>query len=98
MLRMDDLETLGVSTQTLAEEAVRAGRLDEAIALVDYYHQEMRIMHDILITWLTDIVRYIIAGSGGGEWAGPVSLKPAVMTAIALARALIEFSTACRTD
>ena len=32
-------------------------------------------MHDILITWLTDIVRYIIARNGGGEWAGPLSLK-----------------------
>ena len=74
-LRMDDLETLGTSTQTLAEEAIQAGRVDEAVALVDYFHQEMRIMHDILITWLTDIVRYIIVRNGGGKWAGPLSLK-----------------------
>jgi hypothetical protein len=72
---MDDLETLGISTQTLAEEAIQAGRVDEAVALVDYFHQEMRIMHDILVTWLIDIVRYIIARDGGGEWAGPVSVK-----------------------
>jgi hypothetical protein len=72
---MDDLETLGVSTQTMAEEAIQAGRVDEAVALVDYFHQEMRIMHDILITWLTDIVRYIIARNGREERAGPVSLK-----------------------
>jgi hypothetical protein len=32
-------------------------------------------MHDILITWLTDIVRYILARTGGEERAGPVSLK-----------------------
>ena len=74
VLRMDDLETLGVSTQTLAEEAIQAGRVDEAITLVDYFHQEMRIMHDILITWLTDIVRYILARDGGEERADRVSL------------------------
>ncbi len=72
-LRVDDLETLGVSTQTLAEEAIRAGRLDEAIALVDYFHQEMRIMHTIMRTWLTDITRYIIARGGPSEHAGELS-------------------------
>ncbi len=64
MLRVDDLETLGISTQTLAEEAIAAGRTEEARALVDYLHQEMRIMHDILVTWLRDIVRYILAHKG----------------------------------
>lgn len=73
MLRLDDLDTLGVSSQTLAEEAVQTGRVDEALALVDYFHQEMRIMHDILITWLTDIERYIIAHSGTPEQANQVS-------------------------
>jgi hypothetical protein len=75
MLRMDDLDSLGVSTQTLAEDAIQAGRLDEALALVDYFHQEMRIMHDILITWLTDIVRYIVAHSGPSEQANQVSTQ-----------------------
>ena len=73
MLRVDDLETLGVSTQTLAEEAIRAGRVEEAIALVDYFHQEMRIMHTIMRTWLTDIVRYIIARGGPSANAGELS-------------------------
>ena len=64
VLRVDDLETLGVSTQTLAEEAMASGRAEEACALVDYFHQEMRIMHDILVTWLRDIMRYILAHKG----------------------------------
>lgn len=64
LLRVDDLETLGVSTQTLAEEAIASGRSEEACALVDYFHQEMRIMHDILVTWLRDIMRYILAHKG----------------------------------
>ena len=72
-LRLDDLDTLGVSSQTLAEAAIEAGRIDEAIALVDYFHQEMRIMHHIMITWLTDISRYIIQRGGQAGSAGPVA-------------------------
>ena len=72
MLRVDDLETLGVSTQTLAEEAIQAGRVDEAIALVDYFHQEMRTMHTIMRTWLTDITRYIIARGSGADDPGQI--------------------------
>ncbi len=68
-LRVDDFETLGVSTQTLAEQAILAGRSDEAVALVDYFHQEMRIMHNIMVTWLTDISRYIIARGGPSDHA-----------------------------
>ena len=64
MLRMDEPETLGVSTQTLAEAAIGAGRIDEASALVDYFHQEMQIMRHIMITWLTDISRYLIRRGG----------------------------------
>ncbi len=73
-LRVDDLDTLGVSTQTLAEEAIRASRAEEAIALVDYFHQEMRIMHTIMRTWLTDITRYIIARGGPSDNAGELSV------------------------
>ena len=73
MLRVDDLDTLGVSTQTLAEEAIRAGRVDDAAALVDYFHQEMRIMHTIMRTWLTDITRYIIARGGPSDNAGELA-------------------------
>ncbi len=67
MLRVDDLDTLRVSTQTLAEEAIYAGRSGEAAALVDYFYQEMRLMHNILITWLTDITRYILARDGANS-------------------------------
>ncbi len=73
MLRLDDIDTLGIATQTLAEDAIREGRADEALALVDYYHQEMRIMHDIMITWLTDINRYLIARSAETNQASLLS-------------------------
>jgi hypothetical protein len=72
ILRVDDLETLGISTQTLAEGAIQAGRVDEAIALVDYFHQEMRTMHTIMHTWLTDITRTIIDRSTGADDHGRI--------------------------
>jgi hypothetical protein len=67
VIRLDDLDTLGISTQTLAEEAIDEGPFEEAIALVDYFHQEMRIMHQILVTWLTDIVGYLLEREGVQE-------------------------------
>ena len=67
MLRLDDFATLGVSSQTLAEEAIWAGEIEKAVALVDYFHQEMRIMHGILTTWLADIIRYIVQHGGPTE-------------------------------
>ena len=73
MLRLDDLDTLGVSSQSLAEAAIEAGRTAEASALVDYFHQEMRIMHDIMITWLTDLSRYIIQRGGQANNAGELA-------------------------
>jgi len=63
-LRMDEIDTLGTSSQTLAEDAMRAGRLDEAAVLVSYFLKEMQIMHGILTTWVQDIMRFILEKSG----------------------------------
>jgi hypothetical protein len=63
-LRLDDLSTLGVSTQTLAEEAIARGDWEQARGLVDYFYEEMRIMHGILTTWIRDILRYVVEHSG----------------------------------
>jgi hypothetical protein len=82
-IRQDGLETLGVSTQTLAEDALRAGRWDLAAELVEYYAGEIRTMNGILFTWLADIVDYRVARSmgampgersSGGEW--PAAVEP----------------------
>jgi hypothetical protein len=69
VIRVDDLDTLGVSTQTLAEEAIAGGRWDEAASLVDYFYDEMRIMHGILTVWIKDILRYIVARASGARSA-----------------------------
>ena len=67
LIRVDDLETLGLSTQTLAEEAIGWGDWEQAQALVDYFYDEMRIMHGILTTWIRDILRYIVEHSGADD-------------------------------
>lgn len=66
-IRLDDLDTLGTSTQTLAEEAL--ARKDWALAreLIAYFYDEMRIMHGILTTWIRDILRYIVEHSGADD-------------------------------
>jgi hypothetical protein len=55
-IRQDGLDTLGISTQTLAEDAIRAGRWEVAADLADYMSSELRIMNDVLFVWLADIL------------------------------------------
>ncbi|HEY8476808.1 MAG TPA: hypothetical protein VIN09_08075 [Chloroflexota bacterium] len=59
VIRMEDPPELGVATQTLVEEAVRQGRADEAVALLDYMRQEFVIMNDILAVWVQDTLEYL---------------------------------------
>jgi hypothetical protein len=74
-IRLDDIDTIGVSTFSMLEGLIREGRRDGAMALADYYHRELRIMHDILMTWTQDIIRFMVARDAGvgNEIAGPVS-------------------------
>ncbi|MFC1465779.1 MAG: hypothetical protein ACFLMY_13140 [Candidatus Brachytrichaceae bacterium NZ_4S206] len=60
VIRMDDIDTIGRSTYAMLEDAFTAGRTEEALALSDYYLKELRIMHDILMTWAQDIIRFMI--------------------------------------
>ncbi len=72
-LRLDDISSIGVSSQTLAEEAILARRDEEAVTIINYFLREMQIMHSILTTWIRDIIRYIMEKSGalpGMEVAG----------------------------
>ncbi|MDO8567753.1 MAG: hypothetical protein Q7R57_03445 [Dehalococcoidales bacterium] len=48
IIRKDSLAELGVSTWTKTSAAIQAGRLAEAIALVDYNWEEGRRVHDIM--------------------------------------------------
>ena len=74
--RLDDIETIGVSTYALLERLIQEGEAVQADALADYYHKELRIMHNILMTWGQDIVRFLVARDTGADntIAGPVSM------------------------
>lgn len=67
VLRLDDIDVIGVSSQTLAEEAIAEGRLPLAADLIRYDHTEMRIMHNIMRTWVQDTIRYIVVKSGSSD-------------------------------
>ncbi len=64
LIRQDDPSTLGTSTQTLAEEAIREGRTEDGITLVAYFRQEMQTMHNIMMVWIKDILRQLLAREG----------------------------------
>ncbi|MBZ0287564.1 MAG: hypothetical protein K8I30_08110, partial [Anaerolineae bacterium] len=63
-LRLDTIDTIGIASQTLAEDAILAGRSEEAVTLVNYFLREMQIMHRIMWTWIEDIIRFILEKSG----------------------------------
>ena len=67
VMRMDDIDTIGVSTFTMLENAFQSGHTAETLALADYYLKELRIMHDILMTWAQDIIRFMIRHDTGAE-------------------------------
>lgn len=66
-IRQDGIGTLGISTQTLAEDALRDGRWDLAAELGEYFAAEIAIMNDVLFVWLADILDYRMARSGPVE-------------------------------
>lgn len=63
-LRLDRIETIGTSTQTLAEEALADGQDEAFVTYLNYFLREMQIMHGILTTWIEDIARFILEKSG----------------------------------
>jgi hypothetical protein len=67
VLRLDAIETLGVSSQTLASAAIAEGQMALAANLVRYYHSEMCIMHNIMRTWIQDTIHHIVVKSGSAD-------------------------------
>jgi hypothetical protein len=66
-IRQDDISTLGTSTQTLAEGALREGRWDLAAEHCEYFASEIAIMNEVLFVWLADILDYRLARAGHAE-------------------------------
>lgn len=55
-IRTDGLETLGISTQTLAERHIDAAQWSLAADLAEYFLDEMTRANEALLTWLTVIL------------------------------------------
>jgi len=81
MIRMDDISTIGRSTYAMLEDAIQARNIEEALALSEYYHRELRIMHDILMTWAQDIIRFMIVQDARAPEAVGQTLSSAICKA-----------------
>jgi len=73
-IRTDGPGTLGVSTQTLAEQALRRGDLDVAADLVRYFCEEMTRIDEAVLTWLVEILAARTSALGPGREAALVVL------------------------
>ena len=67
IIRKDDLSELGVSTWTKIEEAIQAGRTQEALDLVDYLKIEGKRVHDLLCDAFWGFETYIADNFGEEE-------------------------------
>jgi len=66
-VRQDDWDELGTATPTLIEQAVDAGRTDEAKALARYTVPEGKALHDLFCDWLWDLFTRIARRHGEDE-------------------------------
>ncbi len=68
-IREDKLTDLGVPTATLACEAVKAGRTEEALELIEYGSFEAKKMHDASVSVIDDFLGYLARRFGEEEIA-----------------------------
>lgn len=59
-LRIEDIDTVGISTQTLAERAVEAGEWAQASELAAYAYSEMQSMDRIMTSWISQLISNIL--------------------------------------
>jgi hypothetical protein len=64
MIRQDDLSTLGISSQTMAEQAIAEGRFDEARELAPYFLEEIRMMGGVMYTWMECTLGDLLEANG----------------------------------
>lgn len=79
VIRQDDLSTLGISSQTMTEQAIAEGRYDDAADLAQYFMQEIRMMGGVMYTWMEctigDILE-LLGTRGAREEAALLTLTP----------------------
>lgn len=57
-IRTDGIETLGISTLTLFDEAVNHGRVADAEQLLAYFWEEVLRIGEALFQWISDIITF----------------------------------------
>lgn len=65
-LRTDDPKTIGISSQTLAEQALEKGHFAVGRDLGEYFHEEMTRINGILYIWLVEIFAFRLEQTGLG--------------------------------
>jgi len=58
-IRQDDPEELATSTWTLVSDAIRAGKVDEALTYLDYGSWEAKMMHDSMCSFVEDAFTHL---------------------------------------
>jgi hypothetical protein len=66
-IRQDDAAELSIPTFALVRRAMQAGKLDEAIELLEYGEQEDTQIHDALVRTIDAFCRYIAENFGEDE-------------------------------
>jgi len=59
IIRQDDVEDLFVPTWTLVKNAIREGKAEEAMSLLDYSYSETKAMHDSMVSFVDDILTHL---------------------------------------
>jgi hypothetical protein len=59
VIRRDDIGELARPTWTLIRESIRAGKVDEALALLDYCYSETKTLHDGLVSFVDYLLTYL---------------------------------------
>lgn len=78
VMRMDDITTIGVSTQTMCEELIAEELFADAQPAAAYFAFEIRTMARVQTTWIRDLIRQV-AGP-----AGPATLSDGLVRGLEL--------------
>lgn len=56
LIRQDDIQELAIPTLALVKDAIRSGKIDEAVAFLDYAYSESKTLHDALVSVVDDVL------------------------------------------
>ena len=59
LTRQDDISDLSIPTKKLVSDAIRTGKSEEALRLLDYCFSEMKTLHDGLCSLVDDILTHL---------------------------------------